>query len=87
MLEVGVVSCLCLDVGCWVVSFPGPRMWVFAFGVLVFCFWVACARVVGCLVFVCVVLYRVVAHFPSFLGEVLSVFYLFWWPLVSSLRN
>ena len=31
-----MVSFLCPDVGCWVVSFPGPGMWVFVYGVLLF---------------------------------------------------
>ena len=27
MLELGVMLCLCPDVGCWVVLFPCPEMW------------------------------------------------------------
>ena len=27
MIELGVMLCLCPDVGCWVVLFLGPEMW------------------------------------------------------------
>ena len=89
MLEFGVMSCVCLDEGFWVESFPGPGMWVVLPGVMLislFSFWVACARDVGCFgsCLCCVIrwfLYRASAPFTLFLGEVLSIFRLFWWPL------
>ena len=75
--------------GYWVVSFPEPGMWVVSF-FLDFGWSMPGMWAVLVLVFVvifggfCIGLMPI---FPSFLGQVLSVFHLFWWPLVSSLRN
>ena len=90
MLEFGVMSCLCPNVGCWVVPFPGPGMWVVL--PVLFCIvylgvgWpVPRMWAVGSSL-CCVIrrfLYRADALFPLFLGEVLSIFRLFWWPLAS----
>ena len=90
MLKFGVMSCLCLDVGCWVVPFPVLGMWevlpvlcclvYLAVGLHVPRMWAVGSYLCSVIRRFCIGLMPI---FPLFLRKVLSVFRLLWWPLAS----